>query len=1023
MIKKLKEQQKIIWLLQNTTESLDIFNLGAIFRVYQKIDVEKIKNIFKLLVIEFGADVCVVNNDSGLFFKKKGNNGFYFIFDDLSSSPSKGKEINKIINKEISYEYNFEKDPLIRITILKIKDSRYVCVLNCHQILFDYWSFKSFLEKLNKYYTNYFQKENKNKNIFIFKECEKDNLFYWKKRIIGYEYKNNFLSINKNYTNVVGLEEFFIPKNKFLRIKEKILSENCTLFIFFLCLSNILLYKITAEEDILIGTYVNNRKNWEENNLYGFFINNLLIRNKIKADDTFLVFLSKVKKSFLSDLSNSETSYRGIVKNIKNSAKKRFGVLIQYINNKNNIEKINSSLFKDIKIFDNSYKLYNLSFIFKESNNSIKIQLHYAKNIFNRDTIKQYLLLYNELLNEVLKNPNKKIVDFDILNYSKNKELISFCDGRKVKRPTKTINQLFQKSTAENPERIAIEQGNRKIKYKELNNKANQLANYLINCKKIKKNKVCAIEIERSIEMIIAVIAVHKAGGCCLLLNKKLPSQRKKYLLKNSGAKIVLEDKKNYPVVKIKKISGIDYVDIKNKEIKKQSSKNPKKDNKPNDLAYVVYTSGSTGKPKGVLLTHKGVLNHALTKISVLGISRKDRVAFNLSTNFVASIWQIVSPLIKGAKVIVYSENKSITSDSIFKFANDKEITILEITPILLNLYLNANNKKDDYLKKTKLKYLILTGERVFASLANNYYKEYNIKLINAYGQAECSDDTLHYKIKEKDNYNSVPVGTPSDNTQVYILDKDLKLLPKNIPGELYVSGDGLAKGYINNKKETKKSFLPHPYKKGKIIYKTGDRALMHSDGNIEILGRIDNQIKINGKRIELGEIESVVKKMINIEEAIGVATEDINKESKQIALYYKVIKGEKIKEEEIRSSLKKELPDYMIPKYYFRIKKFPLNSNGKIDRKKLPKVDEKNLIKNKYEEPKTETEKQIAEIWKKVLKVKKVGRNDNFFDLGGDSIKIIKLYSLLNLKFKKNIKIQKIFNFRTLKEYSKELN
>jgi amino acid adenylation domain-containing protein len=637
----------------------------------------------------------------------------------------------------------------------------------------------------------------------------------------------------------------------------------------------------------------------------------------------------------------------------------------------------------------------------KESNNSIKIQLHYAKNIFNRDTIKQYLLLYNELLNEVLKNPDKKIVDFDILNYSKNKELVSCYDGRRVKRPAKTIDELFQKSVKENPERTAVEQGNRKIKYKELNNRANQLANYLINCKKIKKNKVCAIEIERSIEMIIAVIAVHKASGCCLLLDKKLPSQRKEYLLKNSGAKIVLiKNKKNYFAIKTKKINGIDYADIENKEIKKQSSKNPKKDNKPNDLAYVVYTSGSTGKPKGVLLTHKGVLNHALTKISVLGISRKDRVAFNLSTNFVASIWQIVSPLIKGAKVIVYSENKSITSDSIFKFANDKEITILEITPILLNLYLNANNKKDDYLKKTKLKYLILTGERVFASLANNYYKEYNIKLINAYGQAECSDDTLHYKIKEKDNYNSVPVGTPSDNTQVYILDKDLKLLPKNIPGELYVSGDGLAKGYINNKKETKKSFLPHPYKKGKIIYKTGDRALMHSDGNIEILGRIDNQIKINGKRIELGEIESVVKKMINIEEAIGVATEDINKESKQIALYYKVIKGEKIKEEEIRSSLKKELPDYMIPKYYFRIKKFPLNSNGKIDRKKLPKVDERNLIKNKYEEPKTETEKEIAEIWKKVLKVKKVGRNDNFFDLGGDSIDAMKVVFEVNKKF-----------------------
>jgi amino acid adenylation domain-containing protein len=562
----------------------------------------------------------------------------------------------------------------------------------------------------------------------------------------------------------------------------------------------------------------------------------------------------------------------------------------------------------------------------------------------------------------------------------------------------KTLNNLFQEIVRKTPLVVAVKYEDERITYKDLNRRANKLAHYLKKQKSFKRGSIIGVEIERSINLIIANIAIHKAGAVCLTIDSEMPEKRKKYLFKNAGVKIVLfENLKNKRKIKN---NILEYVYIKSKKIVKESAKNPKQTNKISDPAYIVYTSGSTGRPKGAIISHKNIVSSVCYRAKVSRISNIDKVALCVNTSFVPFIYNVYLPFLYGARLVVLSQKSIKNSLLLFEEINKTKSSLAEIPVSMINFYLEtiSLSMHEKYDLKN-LRIIWSSGEKDSSYWTSFLKKEYqHIKYFTVYGSTEYSmsiirDVSLFRK-------KTMTEGTPSDNTQVYILDKDLKLLPKNIPGELYVSGDGLAKGYINNKKETKKSFLPHPYKKGKIIYKTGDRALMHSDGNIEILGRIDNQIKINGKRIELGEIESVVKKMINIEEAIGVATEDINKESKQIALYYKVIKGEKIKEEEIRSSLKKELPDYMIPKYYFRIKKFPLNSNGKIDRKKLPKVDEKNLIKNKYEEPKTETEKQIAEIWKKVLKVKKVGRNDNFFDLGGDSIDAMKVVFEVNKKF-----------------------
>jgi len=581
--------------------------------------------------------------------------------------------------------------------------------------------------------------------------------------------------------------------------------------------------------------------------------------------------------------------------------------------------------------------------------------------------------------------------------------------------PNKTIHQLFEEQVKKHPDKVAVSLGNKKLTYQELNERANQLASCLVY-KGIKKENVVAVTMKRCPEMFVAMLGILKASGTCLLVDKKFPAQRISQMIKDSRTEIILTNEKiNFLSEKERKIT----IDIQ----KIQYQKSPKKISptiNPQNLAFVLYTSGSTGQPKGVMLEHGGIVNQIFHRIKFMGLGDNYQLALNSPISFINFISQSFTPLFIGATLNIFSEEIILNPLTLLKKAQQLKISQLELSIPALRTYLSTiESHKKNRLGFKKLKAMLVTGEKLTPDLANLFFKHYpKIRLLNPYGQTECSGMTLSNEIKFKKNISLILEGKATTNNQAYILNKDMQVQPVNLPGELYISGKSLARGYFNDKKRTHKAFLSHPLVKGERIYKTGDLAKMHNDGNIEILGRVDHQIKIRGNRVEPGEIEASLLKYKEIKQCVVVSRED--KKAKEQYLVAYLVAQKNLKASTLRGFLKKTLPSYMIPLVFMRLRELPLNQNGKIDRLNLPEPTLESA--SKYEPPKTRLERKLVEIWQEVLGSKKVGLNDNLFDLGMNSLKAIRINSEVNNSVKIKISLIEFLKYSTIKDIAKRI-
>ncbi len=604
------------------------------------------------------------------------------------------------------------------------------------------------------------------------------------------------------------------------------------------------------------------------------------------------------------------------------------------------------------------------------------------------------------------------------LNF-REKILTAFNNTRVDYPKYETIQSLIAKQVEKTPDRVAVVFQDQELTYKELDEKANQLA-HLLKENYVKEGTVVGVSMPSSLELLVSQLSILKLGGIIVCIDLKNPKARRDFIIKDCKLEILLTSFiNNEEDVKCKKLN----VELKN--VSHYSKDNIDYQAKATNLAYIVYTSGSTGNPKGVLLEHRGIINHIFTKISVLKISSEDNLCNNLNSSFVASIWQNWAPLITGSKLIIFEEKVNLHIYDLINRAKEDGINVLEIVPSALKIYLNLLDEGMKKIELPDLRYLVLTGERVINDLVNNFYKKYKIGLVNAYGQSECSDDTLHYHIPYNINTDIVPIGIPSNNTQVYILDSNNQLMLPGEEGELCIAGDGVARGYLNREDLTKDKFMDNPFGEGKI-YKTGDLARWLPDGHIEFLGRKDDQVKIRGNRVELGEIESILNKYRTIKESYIIVKNTDN--SQELVAYIVPNQNweEKIKidnlESEIRLYLQNKLPDYMIPSFFVLLDKLPLNPNGKIDRTALPDILDKKYTANEYVLPRNLVELKLVKIWKHILKIKEISINSNFFYLGGHSLKATQLVSRIEKDFNVKMGLREIFELKTIQNLAVEI-
>jgi len=769
---------------------------------------------------------------------------------------------------------------------------------------------------------------------------------------------------------------------------------------------SILLYKLTSKNDFVLGTLVLNRKNARDKATAGMFINTLPVRVNVNEADDFLSFANEISREMMRLYRHSEFPYNNLISSIREKIKGFDGlyeVLFSYQNAR--VTKVDTIKTNSEWHFNN-YQTNPLSIHFNDRDNlnKLTVDYDYILDSFDRDQIieiHQSLLI---LISKAIDNPCIKIFDFDVLTIAlKNKILFSFNMTDRKYLLDKTIHMLFEEQVNKTPDRTAIVFMNEELTYKQLNERSNQLA------RKIKEfnfepSFTVGLFLKRSLEMIIGILAVLKAGGAYLPIDPDFPEERVIYILNNSATKVIVTQDEF-----LDRFDShlFDLIDVENKEIYTGDTSNIPQYTNSRNLAYVLYTSGSTGKPKGVMVEHKSVVNFIYSMLESIDFS-SDKTILSLTTmSFDIFFLETILPLTNGLKVIITNEQQQKIPRLLSNIIIDNKVDMLQITPSRLNLLLSD----DMFFNSFKnLSEILIGGEALQKTIVDKIKFISNAKLYNMYGPTET---TIWSTFKEITESIEINIGKPIANTKVYVLDKSLKLLPIGAKGILYIGGSGLARGYFNNELLTDERFIQNPFTPSEKMYCTGDIAKWLPNGDLQYIGREDSQLKINGYRVELAEIDAC---LLNFDRIKDAAT--INKEvagDNQLFAYY--ISDNDILPTEIRKYMSAVLPTYMVPNHFIRIDSIPLTPNGKIDRNALKNHNNVFISETEYLAPRNDIERKLVIIWNQILGNIKTGINDNLLVAGADSLSIISAISKIFKEFKVEIPIMDIYKSPTIKE------
>jgi amino acid adenylation domain-containing protein len=790
-----------------------------------------------------------------------------------------------------------------------------------------------------------------------------------------------------------------------------------SLFMGLLAVWNILMYRYTGQKDIIVGTSIAGREHVDLEGQIGFYVNTLALRNEINPKENFKELFSRIKQTTLRAYSHQTYPFDKLVEelNIQGNANQStvFDVMLVLQNNgeKTEAPELKNEDFNKVIDLGYSPSTFDIRIGIEEIGDYLNVQVVYNLDVYDREMMEWLIRHYKQLVSALLASPEEKISQIDYLSQEeKHKLLVTFNDTRIDYPKDKTLVELFEEQAGKTPNNIAVVFEKTELSYKHLDELSNKLASYLREVYQISPDDLVGIQLDRNEWMIVVILGILKAGGAYVPIDPEYPSSKKEHIMKDTSLKLLITE--------VKFIHNIDYyggkvfaIDVEfNPE--KYSSKRLSHTIRSNNLAYVIYTSGSTGKSKGVMVEHRAVVNTLLSQMEFLQINSKTKGLQFASFSFDASIWETFLILLSGARLSIINAHDRNDFALVTEFINAHEIDIATLPPSYLN--------KMDISELKGLVKLITAGESAVYEKAMEYL-EFGT-YYNAYGPTETSICCTIFKLENKNSllFNSIPIGKPISNTQIYLLSEEEQLQPVGVIGEICIGGAGLARGYLNQEELTREKFIANPFKEGECLYKTGDLARWLSDGNIEFIGRIDDQVKIRGYRIELGEIEHALQSHKEIEEAVVLVKENQNHEKELVA--YITAKTEQ-NTNEIRSHLKGILPEYMLPAYYVQLEELPLTSNGKIDKKSLPDPEGLGLTSGiAYVAPRNEIEEKLIMIWQEVLQRENIGIKDDFFALGGHSLKLIKMINQINKQFGLNYDLKGAYSEPTIESMSQKI-
>lgn len=806
---------------------------------------------------------------------------------------------------------------------------------------------------------------------------------------------------------------------------------------------NILLQKYTRNNDVVVGIPV-----YEDIGIDCVNTKVIPLRTQVTPQLSFKDFLFQVKDAAIAAYTHQNYNFDELIDLLELPTSPNRHPIFDIVVCLENIH-----LKSDLNQLNN-----DITISFTVNGENISADIDYKQDLFQDENIKLMGRYYTNVLENVINNVNTKILDTVFLKeFDKQRVLKQFNNNIKNYPVEQTINSLFEKQVSQTPNNIAVIHQQTKLTYQELNQKANQLAGILRKLGVV-KGEFVGIFKDRDINFLIAILAIYKAGGAYVPIDSTYPPSRIKYMLSNSEVRFILTDFSLFNVLselvegcsQLSSVICLDSIAHENTLLAKQTKLNIYSrfdfEQLPNDNlehindavdpAYMLYTSGSTGLPKGAIVRHDGAINHIYAQFDELELTQEFSFLQSAPSSTDISVWQFLAPLLIGGKTVIVDIETVAIPDKLFKALKSQKITVVELVPALFGGLLEYTSQLAIHERELPdLKWMMVVGEPVSVNWVNKWLQIYpEIKIVNAYGPTEAADDITQFIVNKPlpENQRAVPIGKPLANLNLYILDEEMQLLPIGVPGEICVSGIGVGDGYWKNPEKTNLSFVPNlftdvsqnlPENREDLIYKTGDLGRWLPDGNMEFLGRIDHQVKIRGFRVELGEIETFLGQHPNVRENVVVVHQDEPGNLQLVA--YVVAKTQAVPTiSELRSFLKEKLPDHMLPSAFVMLENLPLAPSGKVDRKALPKPDNlRPKLETTYVLPRNEMEHAIADIWQKILKVDKVGIQDNFFDLGGHSLNVLQVYSKLRELFKSDLVITDLFKYPTISSISRYLN
>ncbi|GHO51755.1 hypothetical protein KSB_02300 [Ktedonobacter robiniae] len=914
---------------------------------------------------------------------------------DLQAEPEQGRELvaQRLIEEEACQAFDLTNEPLWRITVYHLAPQQHVLALIIHHIIADGWTISIFFKELVRLYSSFDMGQQPDllelpvqyadfalwQRDVLREDKLKEHLSYWKRQLTD---TPGVLELPTDRprpavpTTHGATHTFTLSRELTEAIKATSRQEEVTLYITLVAAFQLLLHRYTGQDDIILGSAIADRQLPEVQETMGLFLNTLALRTNLAGNPTVRELLRRVRDVTLDAHAHQDLPFEVLVRELH----------IERATGQNALFQVAIQLDPPSALTTTPWTLtrmavgtggskFDISLELDDHPDGLIGHLEYSKDIFDATTIERMAGHWQQLLTQIVTNPGLRLADISILTANERQHLLAQVNATQRDYPRhKGVHQLFEEQVTRTPDSIAVTFEGTSYTYRELNARANQLAHSLCTLG-VERDMLVGLCLERSLDMIIALLGILKAGGAYLPLDPTYPAERIAFMLEDAQASVLLTQHKLASQLPLH-VGRTLYIDQDHECISSNSEENLDLAIDSEQLAYIIYTSGSTGKPKGVQISQRALVNFLCSMREEPGLNAQDRLLAVTTLSFDIAGLEFYLPLLVGARLVIASRDDSTSGTALATLLEREQISVMQATPITWHMLLAAGWKGNPALKA------LCGGEALSLELARQLLTRVGT-LYNMYGPTETTIWSTLNKIEAGDQ--SISVGRPIANTSIYILDTYGQPVPAGIPGELYIGGDSLARGYLHRPELTAERFPVCHIQDEKIrLYRTGDLARYRVDGTLELIGRVDHQVKLRGYRIELGEIESVLARHPAVQQAVTIVRED-EPGNQRLVAYILPHTETPLDTSELRRLAQAHLPAYMVPSVFVILEKLPQTPNGKVDRRALP-VPESNVQEfiESYVAPRTTLEQQIAAIWSEVLGVERVGIHDSFFSLGG---------------------------------------